>query len=140
MTVAFSLLSDGRASWIIAHCPPHLYRFWNHAMKFSKYGSNRFHSAPADLICLIYKYKTFYCAGKLILSTPDAARQAYEIIGIKRDINPNLFTAFCSPYGPFFKLFYHDCEIQVFIRILAHILPIDNNGSCIYKAVHLFAV
>lgn len=37
---------------------------------------------------------TLYCAGKLILSTPNAARQAYEIIGIKRDINPNLFTAF----------------------------------------------
>lgn len=37
---------------------------------------------------------TLYCAGKLILSSPGTLKQTYEIIGNKRDINPDLFTAF----------------------------------------------
>jgi len=35
-----------------------------------------------------------YCAGKLILSAPNAAKKVYDIIGNKRDINPDSFTAF----------------------------------------------
>lgn len=37
---------------------------------------------------------TLYCAGKLVLDVPDMTKQVYDIVGNKRAINPNLFTAY----------------------------------------------